>query len=97
MASVPVTGYTYTNPRPASFVGSWLGKPPTVECESRVRSRWVPDKIVLLMVDYHLDYSDPRLTTVVSDLQAAVKVAYEINDCPETEFWIVTQQVFRQA
>ena len=95
-ASISVTGYTISSPRPIAFFGSWFGKPLEKLDEPNTKNRWIPDKIVLLMTDYEISFSDARLTGVVRKLKESLHRAYATNRCPETDFWVVAHQLFRQ-
>jgi hypothetical protein len=84
---IGVNGYTHSILRPAVFRGYWW---PTGANEP------VRDEIVLLLVDYLLDFSDQRLSAKVAELKRTVRKWYRHHGSPQEEFWIVAQQVIRQ-
>lgn len=94
-AEIPVTGYTHSAIRPCPFFGYWFGKPP--RSPRRAHRRWVEDKVVLMMIDYQLNFTDMRVSALVKALSEKLVVAYQENDCKQKEFWIVAQQGFRHT
>jgi hypothetical protein len=96
-AAIPVNGYTMSTTRPVAFIGNWFGKPSSLSDQLNARNRWIPDKIVLLVVDYEINFSDQRLSRLVQDLKNELATAYSKWECPETDFWVVAQQIFRHA
>ena len=94
-AHTPVVGFTHSKFLPTVYTGWWFGKRPGQERAGR--RTWTRDDIVIVMIDYHLDYEDRRVRPVVEQLQAALAQAYVENGCQQAEFWITTEQVYRLA
>jgi hypothetical protein len=84
---IGVNGYMHSVLRPAVFRGYWW---PTGADEP------IRDEIVLLLVDYLLDFSDPRLSAKVTELKRTIRSCYRKYGSPQEEFWIVAQQVILQ-
>lgn len=96
-APVPVTGYTHSSLRPNVFWGYWWGRPDEKHDQPRARKKWVPDKIVILIVDYGVEFSDRQVSEIVGQLKAAIVKAYESFKCPQEDFWITAQALIRYA
>lgn len=93
-ALVPVTGFTHTPLRPTAFTGYWFGRDGD---DPESEEKWVKDRIVLVLVDFLVDPDDDALDLAVKQLEAALVGAYSRNECPQTDFWIIAQAVFRLA
>ena len=94
-ASVSVTGFTHSEMLPTGFRGLWFGK--ATEHSERARRRWIPDKIVVLIIDYEMNFGDDRLQNVVKELGEKVRESYAAVGSSQSEFWIIAEQVFRYA
>ena len=80
-------GYTRTEPRSTTFSGFWW---------SSKRRQWIRDKIVLCIVDYKIDFGNPRLPDMVKELKSEIHKAYEHFQRKQEEVWVVAHTVFRQ-
>jgi hypothetical protein len=85
---VGVDGYTYSNP--TAFTGRWW---------SSDRRGWMADRIVLLIVDYRIELTDPRasLLGTVEELKAVIHDAYRRRGRPQEEVWVVSARVTRHT
>ena len=81
-----VKGFTHSVLRPAVFRGWWW---------SAKEKSWCQDHIVLLLVDYKIDFSDILLPKVVKELKKAIRYWYRYYGRPQEEIWVVAHQVFR--
>jgi hypothetical protein len=94
-APVPVVGFTHSEILPTTFRGLWFGK--RAEDSPTARRRWIPDKIVVLILDYETDFSDERLQRVVDDLANKLREVYTAVGSQQSDFWIIAERVFRYA
>ncbi len=85
--AVGVKGFAHSELRPAVFRGFWWDKK---------KRDWVEDKIALCIIDYRLDFSDPRLSTKVEELKDTIKSCYRRCGLPQQEIWVVAHHVLRQ-
>jgi hypothetical protein len=85
---IGVDGYTYSDP--TAFFGRWW------RSESR---GWVGDKIVLLVVDYKIALTDPRLSLSeqIAELRAVIHDSYRSYGRPQEEVWVVAHHVTRYS
>ncbi len=85
---IGVDGYTYSHPN--VFVGRWW---------SPERGDWMADRIVLLMVDYKIDLTDPRvsLSEKIAELKNVIHQGYDRYGRHQEEVWVVAYRVTRHA
>jgi hypothetical protein len=85
---IGVDGYTYSDPK--AFFGRWW---------SSKQGGWMEDRIVLLIVDYHIDLSDQRVSLAekVAELKQILHDAYRRYHRPQDEMWVVGHRVTRYA
>ncbi len=84
---IGVQGYTHSALRPAVFRGYWW---------SEKLDNWVPDNIVLCIVDYKLSFSDQELSGKIKELKETIRKWYRHFGSPQEEVWVVAQQIIRQ-
>jgi hypothetical protein len=84
---IGVTGWTTSALRPAAFQGWWW---------SEERAEWIPDSIVLCIVNYQLGLNDSALSAQVNALKQAIRKWYRYHRSPQEEVWVVAHQVIRQ-
>jgi hypothetical protein len=92
---VPVTGYTYSSLRPRVFFGFWWGVPDSKRDDQKAKAEWVPDEIVMLMIDLATNLHDRRLEKFVDRLKARILKVYQQHGCSQDEIWIIAQDSFR--
>ena len=79
--------HTTSQVRPAAFMGNWW---------SVVKRRWMQDRIVIVIIDLKLPFSDPSVSQEISDLKETIRTCYRDCGSPQEEVWVVAHQVFRQ-
>jgi hypothetical protein len=84
---IGVRGFTISQMRPSAFLGYWW---------SAVARRWMHDRIVLVLIDLQLQFSDPSLSQEISDLKETIRNCYRECGSPQEEVWVVAHQVYRQ-
>jgi hypothetical protein len=84
---IGVTGWTTSVRRPAAFQGWWWPDD---------QEEWIPDSIVLCIVDYRLDLGDPDLSARVKELKQVIRKSYRRFRRPQEEVWVVAHAVIRQ-
>lgn len=93
--TVPVTGYTRSSLRPRVFVGYWWGIPDSKRNQRGANSEWVPDEIVVLMIDLAINLQDERLAKFLRRLKARILGIYSKHRCKQQEIWIIAHDSFR--
>ena len=93
--SVPVTGYTRSSLRPRVFVGYWWGVPDAKRNQRDAKPEWVPDEIVVLMIDLTTNLQDDRLSKFLRRLKVRILKIYATHRCKQQEIWIITHDSFR--
>ncbi len=82
-----VKGFTRSQMRPATFIGYWW---------SSLKRRWVVDKLVVLTIDYKLDFSDLLVSREIKSLKEEIRNCYRECGSPQEEVWVVAHQIYRQ-
>jgi hypothetical protein len=77
-------GFTYSALRPASFEGFWW---------QAKRSRWMPDKISVLIVDIPISIQTSTLDHQIQTLQRVIADEYAKNKCPQEAVWVSCHQI----
>ncbi|HYK02232.1 MAG TPA: hypothetical protein VE974_10780 [Thermoanaerobaculia bacterium] len=82
-------GFTHSSVWPTAFGGGWYS-------QKKPRS-WVPDHIVVCMIDWLVDESvRDDASTVAEKLRTTIRKLYEkYADHPEEEVWIVAHEIMR--
>jgi hypothetical protein len=85
---IGVDGYTYSDP--GAFFGRWRSVDPA-------QGGWVSDRITLLIVDFKIDLTDPKvsLSEKVTELKNTIHLAYGKYGRPQEEIWVVAHKVAR--
>jgi len=83
---IPLTGFTYSMLNDPVFTGFWWSG-----------SNWVPDRVVLFIIDYALSLDDPRLSGVLGRLKRVIERRYTQYGNPQQEVWIIAQRATRYA
>ena len=81
-----VKGFTHSAFRPAVFRGWWWSDP---------ADDWCDDPIVLVFVDYRIDFGDLRLSQKIKELKKTIRYWYRYFGKPQEEIWVVAHQVMR--
>lgn len=82
-----ITGLTYSADDPPAFHGNWW---------SESRSEWVPDRLVLLLVDRRGSLRRPRaFLTFAESLKAQIAQVYADEGSPQEEIWCILEQIHR--
>lgn len=81
-----VTGFTHSVERPPVFRGMWY---------DRTEDRWVPDSIVLFMVDSHFEIDDPGFEHYLDLLKREIQNAYSNYGSAQKEIWLVSHSIVR--
>jgi hypothetical protein len=85
---IGVSGYTYSETRPAAFHGFWWPE----DADAPVH-----DQIVLCTVDYLLRLGSKELSQQVTALKQAIRKWYRYYGSPQEEIWVVAHAIMRQA
>lgn len=83
---IGVGGFTHSLIRNAVFQGYWW---------SSNLQRWIKDKILLFIVDYHFSPHDPILTDHLRELKNVINDAYRRYGSIQEEIWMVASPVRR--
>lgn len=81
-----IKGFTHSVLRPAVFRGWWW---------SMRADDWAEDPIVLVFVDYKIDFSGLELSEKVKELKKPLRYWYRYYGKPQEEIWVVAHQVMR--
>ena len=86
---IGVDGYTYSDP--TAFSGRWMDR--------AKGNTWITDKISLLIVDFKIELTDPKvsLSEKVTELKNIVQQSYEKRGRPQDEVWVVAHKVSRYS
>lgn len=84
---IGVSGYTFSDVRPAVFHGCWWPESSDEQVE---------DQIVLLSVDYLLPLGSRELSNKVADFKPTIKKWYRYYQSPQEEIWLVAHPIIRQ-
>lgn len=83
---LPVTGYTHSRYPDAAFSGLWWDEE---------KPGWVPDEVVLFIVDYQIPLHDPLFTKAMQRLKRAILGCYQRRGEKQEDIWIVAERVVR--
>jgi hypothetical protein len=81
-----VKGFTHSIFRPAVFRGWWW---------SHDAKNWCDDPIVIVMVDFMIDFSDLKLSQKIKVMKGVIRQWYRHYGKPQEEIWVVAHQVMR--
>lgn len=81
-------GFTHSLLKNPVFRGFWW---------SKVRQQWIKDRLVLFVIDYHLDIDDPLLIQHLRTLKITIAVAYRTYGSLQEEIWLVSYKILRYA
>lgn len=81
-----VTGYTFSVFPNAAFFGVWW---------SSKQRKWVPEKVALIIMDYHCALGDPKLESALGRLKETIHQSYARFNRPQDVVWIIAEPVLR--
>lgn len=84
---IGVTGYTFSEMRPAVFHGYWW----PADADEPVH-----DQIVVCTIDYLLASGSSELSSRVRELKKTIRKWYRHHGSPQDEVWVVAHTILRQ-
>lgn len=83
-----VTGFTQSSFPDSSFRGIWW---------SGKQRRWVPERVVMVLIDYAAVLGDSKLHGALSRLKRAIQASYKRVNREQEVVWIIAQPAMRYA
>jgi hypothetical protein len=83
-----ITGFTFSMFPNAAFFGIWW---------SSKRRKWIPEKVALIIMDYHCPIGEAKLDHALGRLKHTVHRSYAKFGRPQDVVWIIAEQVMRFA
>lgn len=87
-ATVPITGFTHSALRPATFTGFWW---------DGTGARWVQERVATLVIDYLVPMDNADLDARLAELEGIIKQKYEASGYNQDVIWITAQPVMRYS
>jgi len=85
---IPITGFTRSLTRPASFYGYWWDEN---------SSKWVEEYNISFVIDFGLHFSARELPRILKELKQTIADWYEHCGSKQDEIWLIAQPVERYA